>query len=385
MISCALSAETSAVVSNISRPSSRALTARTRSRYSTTAWSRSVVVGELRITVSDMIAQRSSIAVARLGSIPFWRKRSTTSVAVEPTGSNVARTGIRVSIEPMWWWSRISTISAWSTPITLCASSAWSTSRTRRRGGATRSDRVTRPTGRRLSSIDDGGAVVGAADLLGGVAEQIVGRHRQRVDLHQRAARRRERDHAARDVRVERRDDQRRATCSRASASTSASGGAPLERTSRAAPRSIASRCASARLPTTTMSPSEIPVGPLGSIELTHTRPDSCRSSPQISSAVEHVDDRVNVRRRLMERRTGARLTDVPAGERPRGDDAEQPAVVVDHRHDIDIGVRHLEPRGPDGLVVANLRELGLHHVAGAQHHVRKELRLRGAGVLQNP
>ena len=48
--------------------------------------------------------------------MPFWRKRSITSVAVEPTGSNVARTGTVVSIEPMWWWSRISTISACSTP-----------------------------------------------------------------------------------------------------------------------------------------------------------------------------------------------------------------------------------------------------------------------------
>ena len=67
--------------------------------------------------------------------MPFWRKRSTTSVAVDPTGSNVAVTGIRVSIEPMWWWSRISTISACSTPGTLCACSAWSTSSTRRRGG----------------------------------------------------------------------------------------------------------------------------------------------------------------------------------------------------------------------------------------------------------
>ena len=27
--------------------------------------------------------------------MPFWRKRSITSVAVEPTGSNVARTGTR--------------------------------------------------------------------------------------------------------------------------------------------------------------------------------------------------------------------------------------------------------------------------------------------------
>jgi hypothetical protein len=66
-------------------------------------WSRSVVVGELRITVSDRIAPSSSVATGLDGSIPFWRKRSITSVAVEPTGSNVARTGIRVSIEPMWW------------------------------------------------------------------------------------------------------------------------------------------------------------------------------------------------------------------------------------------------------------------------------------------
>ena len=72
-----------------------------RSRYSTTAWSRSVVVGELRITVSDMIAAISMIATGGEGSRPFWRKRSTTSVEVEPTGSNVARTGTRVSIEPM--------------------------------------------------------------------------------------------------------------------------------------------------------------------------------------------------------------------------------------------------------------------------------------------
>ena len=49
-----------------------------------------------------MIAHSSSVAADREGSIPFWRKRSITSVAVEPTGSNVARTGIVVSIEPMW-------------------------------------------------------------------------------------------------------------------------------------------------------------------------------------------------------------------------------------------------------------------------------------------
>jgi len=62
-----------------------------------------VVVGELRMTVSERIAPSSIVAVGGLGSIPFWRKRSTTSVAVDPTGSNVAVTGTRVSIEPMWW------------------------------------------------------------------------------------------------------------------------------------------------------------------------------------------------------------------------------------------------------------------------------------------
>ena len=104
------------------------------------------------MTVSESAAPRSIVAVGRLGSIPFWRKRSTTSVAVDPTGSKVAVTGTVVSIEPMWWWSRISTISASSTPGTLCACSAWSTSRTRRRVGPTRSERVTRPIGWRAPS-----------------------------------------------------------------------------------------------------------------------------------------------------------------------------------------------------------------------------------------
>ena len=115
-MSSASTLETSEVSSNISRPKAVASIASTRSRYSTTALSRSVVVGELRITVSDSTAPSSMVAVGGLGSMPFWRKRSSTSVAVEPTGSKVAVTGTFVSIEPMWWWSRISTISACSTP-----------------------------------------------------------------------------------------------------------------------------------------------------------------------------------------------------------------------------------------------------------------------------
>ena len=110
--------------------------------------SRSVVVGDVSSTVSEQIAPSSIVAVGGVGSIPAWRKRSLTSVAVEPTGSKIAVTGWRVSIEPMWWWSRISMISASSMPGTLCARSAWSTSSTRRGAGLTRSDRVTSPIGR---------------------------------------------------------------------------------------------------------------------------------------------------------------------------------------------------------------------------------------------
>ena len=55
------------------------------------------------MTVSDRSAPSSIVAVGLLGSMPLWRKRSITSVAVEPTGSNVAVTGTVVSTEPMWW------------------------------------------------------------------------------------------------------------------------------------------------------------------------------------------------------------------------------------------------------------------------------------------
>ena len=49
--------------------------------------------------MSERIPPSSIAALSRLGSIPFWRKRSITSVAVDPTGSNVAATGTRVSTE----------------------------------------------------------------------------------------------------------------------------------------------------------------------------------------------------------------------------------------------------------------------------------------------
>ena len=55
-----------------------------------------------------------------------------------------------------------------------------------------------------------------------------------------------------------------------------------FESTSSCAPFSIAIRWASERLPTTTTSPSEMPVREV-SIACTHTRPDSALSSPRTS------------------------------------------------------------------------------------------------------
>ena len=94
---------------------------------------------------------------------------------------------MRVSIEPMWWWSRISTISACSTPGTLWAASAWSTRITLRGRGETRSERVTSPTGcRRVDG--DRRPVVDVLDLLGDVGDQVVEADRERLGVGHRPA-----------------------------------------------------------------------------------------------------------------------------------------------------------------------------------------------------
>ncbi len=105
------------------------------------------------MTVSESTAPSSISALVGLGSSPFWRKRSTTSVAVEPTGSKVAVTGNagldRTDVVVVEDLDDLGL----ADPITLCACSAWSTSTIRRRGGATRSERVISPTGRWSPSI----------------------------------------------------------------------------------------------------------------------------------------------------------------------------------------------------------------------------------------
>jgi hypothetical protein len=101
-ISSAERPETSEDASNISVPNSRASTPSRPSRYLTTSWSRSVVVGEFRMTVSESTAASSIVAVDLSGSSPLALKRSATRVAVEPTGSKTAGMGVVVSMSPMW-------------------------------------------------------------------------------------------------------------------------------------------------------------------------------------------------------------------------------------------------------------------------------------------
>ena len=289
--------------------------------------------------------------------MPFWRKRSTTSVAVDPTGSNVARTGTVVSIEPMWWWSRISTISASSTPGTLCACSAWST---RIDAAAARVDEVRAgdQADRRAGGVDgDRGAVVDVLDRLGDVGDEVVGADGQRVGVHDGPARRGQRDHAAGDVAVQRRDDDRGAVLARRGRTTASVGATPLEATTSAAPSSIARRCASSRSPTTTTSPAPIPVGERTSIASTHTRPATSASAAEQRLALEDVGDRRDGGRRVDEARGLARLADVAAGQRALGDDADELAVVVDDRDDVGVLARHHQADGAHRVAVARLHE----------------------------
>ena len=210
--------------------------------------------------MSDSAAPRSIVAVGGLGSIPFWRKRSTTSVAVEPTGSNVARDRDprldRADVVVVEDLHDLGLLDADHALGLLGVVDEHDPARGRAHevGARDQPDRV--PVG-----VDgDRGAVVDVLDRLGDVGDEVVGADGQRLGVHERPARRRQRDHPGRDVGVERGDDDRRA-CSRAKPTISSDGRLPLLTIRSDAPSSMASRCASARLPTTTASPGAIFVG----------------------------------------------------------------------------------------------------------------------------
>ena len=224
---------------------------------------------------------------------------------MEPTGSKVAVTGTRVSTEPMWWWSRISRISACSIPFTLWPSSAWSTRITRRRGGETMSERVTSPTGPLGPVQGDGGSVVQLLDLLGDVIDQEVRGDGERIGVHQRAAGSGQRDHAPGDVGVQRRDGDGRALLpGQRERGVVRPGGVGGDE--QAGPELEGERLCARPIADDDHVALEMPLGLELSIEWTQTRPDSWRSSPASSSAWSTVDDRRQVGGRLLQRRGGA-------------------------------------------------------------------------------
>ena len=171
---------------------------------------------------------------------------------------------------------------------------------------------------------------------------------------------------------------------SRARPSTSSEGAVPLLVTSSAAPCSIASRCASGRSPTTTTSPSAICVGESTSIECANTRPASCRSVARDQLALEHPDHGAHGGG-SDERRHLAGLADVAARQRALGHDADERAVVVDDRHQVDAAAGHGEAHRPDGLLLTGHRKASLHHVARTQQHVAQQGRLGRLAALEQP
>ena len=146
---------------------------------------------------------------------------------------------------------------------------------------------------------------------------------------------------------------------SRASvADASSAGGSPLLVIRTVAPSSIDWRWASARLPTTTMSPSEILLSLReASIEWTQTRPETIPSSPSISSPSSDVDDRRDGRRGVGEAVGLAGLADVAVGEGALGHHADQLPVGADDRDEVEVVGGHRPADLAQRLAVLGDRE----------------------------
>ena len=172
-----------------------------------------------------------------------------------------------------------------------------------------------------------------------------------------------------------------------ARASASGSGSMPLEVTIAAQPSSTACSCASARSPTTTMSPASM-LRPIvaTSIEMTHSRPVII-VSPFAGDelALQHLDDRVDARGGVGEGRDAAGLAHVQAREVALGDHPGQLALVVDDGHEVHPVLGHLAADLPDRVgAVGDDLEL-LHDVRHPQADVGEELGLLRAAALERP
>jgi hypothetical protein len=230
----------------------------------------------------------------------------------------------------------------------------------------------------------DGRAVVDALDLLRDVVDQVVRPGGERIGVHERAARRGERDHAAGDVAVQRRDRDDRPPLPREGEDVAVGDGPVARDEERDADldrpplgvRAIADH-------------HDVALGDLlGQRGDVHGQdPDPPRDLGVQAGddlALQDVDDRVHRSGGVQPRRL-AGLADVPARERALRHDAGQRAVVVDDRHQVAILARHLEADLAHGVGVARGGKPRLHHVPDAQHDVRQEVGLVRPAALQHP
>ena len=88
--------------------------------FSTAFTSSSVVVGDFKSKVSEMIADNINVAISFVISMPFSSYNLHKIVSVQPTGSNLKNKGYEVSNASLWWsttfkifaFSKLSTDSA---------------------------------------------------------------------------------------------------------------------------------------------------------------------------------------------------------------------------------------------------------------------------------
>jgi hypothetical protein len=228
--------------------------------------------------------------------------------------------------------------------------------------------RVRDDADRPLAAIDShGGAVVDARDERRDVADEVVGAYRGRLGVHERPARHRQRDHATGDVAVPRRRDDRGA----------ALGGEGEHVAGRARPVARHEQC-DAKLDRSSLGVVAVADDHHVAVaDAVRQRVDVHRQHPYATRqleaglalhelAIELRNDRIDGRGGVGETGDLARLADVAGGERSLRHHPGQRAVVVDHRHELEVMAGHGQADLADRLAVAGGREARLHDVAHA-------------------
>jgi hypothetical protein len=228
-----------------------------------------------------------------------------------------------------------------------------------------------------------GGAVVDLTHLFGDVAEDLLGTAGQRVGLHQRTAGSGQRDHPARHIGVERRDDDRRALLLGQLDDLRIRSGVVGDDEQRGAQLDAQSLGIAAVAHHDHVAFGD--AAPGGHIHRVH--PDPAGQLPVLTGdqvTVQNLQHRLDVGG-LAQDRALAALPDVAAGQGAARHHPHQRSVVVDHGDHVEVGLRHIESRLADRVLAVDGGELGLHHVARPEQDVGKELRLGQFALFQHP